>query len=164
MRHIAPAEASSLERGRQILEWLSKAPGGEARVRELTDALGIPRASLYRVIKSLLHAGWLEETTDGGKYRMGQGLAALGFSARANCPLVHAARPILQEIAQETHLMSELVVSFSPTRIVVLDSWCTEHTALSVAAHYGESQPLNHIMTHGRCFIFSTARTAWNAI
>ena len=154
MRHNTTAEVSSLERGRQVLEWLSQMPGGEARVREMTEALGIPRASLYRIIKSLLSAGWIEETVKGGKYRMGQGLAALGLAARANCPLVHAARPVLQEIAQETHNMSELVVTVSPTKMLVLDCWCTEQTALSVAEHYGETFPLNHIMTHGRCFVY----------
>lgn len=154
MRHTATADASSLERGRSILEWLAQAPGGEARVRDMAQALRIPRASLYRVVKSLLSAGWIEESPKNGQYRLGQGLAALGFAARQSCPLVQAARPILQEIAQESHNMSELVVSVSPVRLLVLDSWCTEQTALSVAEHYGETFPLNHIMTHGRCFLF----------
>ena len=154
MRQEPLPDVSSLERGWRVLEWLTQAPGGEARVRELAAALRIPRASLYRVIRTLLEARWIEESPARGAYRLGQGLAALGLAARLSCPLVHAARPVLQEVARESGQMSELVVMVSPARLLALDTWSTARTPVSVGEHVGEAFPLNHIMTHGRCFLF----------
>lgn len=72
--------------------------GGALGVTALARSLGLPKSSTHRLLATLARRG-LVERSEGGRYRPGMGLVALGLGARDREPLCQAARPELEAAA-----------------------------------------------------------------
>lgn len=82
-------------------------------------ALGLPKSSVHRLLSALARRG-LVERDEGGLYRMGLGLVALGQAVLDREPVALAARPVLPDSARATGETFFLVAARAG-RLVVLD-------------------------------------------
>ncbi len=90
---------TTIEKATDVLFFLHSQPGA-CGVTAVARELGVPKTSAHRMLRSLMHRS-LVERDDGGRYRIGLGLALLGLGASGRDPLVHLARPTLESAARE---------------------------------------------------------------
>ncbi len=115
-------------------------------VSELGRALALPKSSAHRLLASLARHGLVEQD-DGGRYRPGIALLALGLGVQGRDPVVAAARPVLEEEAREIG-ETIFLCALRAGRIVVLDK--SEGTGfLRAAPRIGEVVPV-HATAIGR--------------
>ncbi|MCW8129174.1 MAG: helix-turn-helix domain-containing protein [Planctomycetota bacterium] len=143
----------ALNRSLQLLARLDPAGASGLNARQLQAALGIPRASLFRLLNTLAQRGMVEQDLQTGRYRLGKGLMRLGFAARRASPLVDLSQEILRELALKTHLMSELATSVGAWTLAMLDTWLSETTQPKVMARPGLTFQLDHGVAHGLCYL-----------
>lgn len=86
----------TLERGLEVLLSLAE---GERTLSDLARATGLSKSTLYRLLSSLVRAGFAEEK--GGRYRVGPVAFAVGQAYRAKS-LLEAARPWMVWLRDET--------------------------------------------------------------
>lgn len=91
-----------------VLELVGDTPGG-LTLREIVDSLGIPRTTALRISQTLLHAGFLADS-DGGKLTLGTTLVQIGVKALDNLDIRSFARPVLNQLAQDTGESCHLAV------------------------------------------------------
>ena len=90
---------TTIEKATDVLFFLHSQPGA-CGVTTVARELGVPKTSAHRLLRSLMHRN-LVERDDSGQYRLGFGLALLGFGAAGREPLVHLARPALEAASRE---------------------------------------------------------------
>lgn len=148
-----PSDAPALERGLQVLGVLATAGIEGIRAAELYKRVGIPRSSLYRILKPLQDRGHVTQDPVSGQYRLGMGLLQLGFRARNAMPIVQAVRPILREISQATQQLSELAVNAGSWRLMMLEVWQATGTPLRIQSRPGLFFALDHTTAHGLVYL-----------
>ncbi|MEV0197111.1 IclR family transcriptional regulator [Nonomuraea sp. NPDC050691] len=86
----------SAERTIAVLEYLSSAAQA-CSLREVVTALGMPRASGYALLTTLVDTGWVE--TDGaGRYRIGIRALRAGAAYVERDDVVQRAQPVMNEL------------------------------------------------------------------
>jgi DNA-binding IclR family transcriptional regulator len=89
---------TSLDKAIDVLEHLHDA-GAPRGITEIANALGLPKSSAHRLLKTLVRRGFAEQEAS-GRYRTGPALIALGLGARDRDPIVALARPVLESEAE----------------------------------------------------------------
>lgn len=99
MERVRALEAmGTVEKAIDVLFHLH-AEGGPRGVTEIGRALEMPKSTAHRLLAALGRRG-LVERDEGGRYRPGLGLVALGLGVLDREPVVAAARPIIEETAE----------------------------------------------------------------
>lgn len=80
-----------------LLELLAARGDRPARLDELAEELGVPRSSMYQLLRTLVDCGWVRTDTTGSLYGIGIRALHTGTSYLDSDPLVRAARPYLDE-------------------------------------------------------------------
>jgi DNA-binding IclR family transcriptional regulator len=116
-RYNVPA----LQRGLQMLSLFRR------ERRELTGAdfsheLGLPRASIFRILQTLEAAGYVERIEDSSRYRLGVAVLRLGFEYIASMEITEHGRPILDALRDSTGYSSHLVVRDAREVVIVAKS------------------------------------------
>ena len=73
---ISVRKVKSAVRTVELLEYLAARPDDPARLREISDALDMPRSSAHALLRTLVAQGWVRSDPTGTYY----GIAATGFS------------------------------------------------------------------------------------
>lgn len=84
-----------------VLEYLSGRGDRPARIREITEATGIPRSSAYALLKTLVDLGWIERDSSGLLYGIGLRALIAGISYLDSDPYVQLATPWLVRLCEE---------------------------------------------------------------
>jgi DNA-binding IclR family transcriptional regulator len=110
MKNRTKSSAPALDRGIDVIELVasSREP---ISFSDLLSSLGIPRASLARILSTLRKRGLIEKDESSGRYRLGIKLLYLGHRLQEKIPLRCVALPYmhrLAEIVQETVELSTL--------------------------------------------------------
>jgi len=138
----------TVDKAIDILFYLHACPDARG-VTAIGAALGLPKSSAHRLLRSLQSRG-LVERDDRGRYRPGIGLVALGLGALEREPSVVAARVVLEDEAEalgETFFL----VGVRGRELVVLDK--VEGTGfLRAAPRIGSSVPV-HATAVGKLFL-----------
>ncbi|WP_107676313.1 IclR family transcriptional regulator [Agrobacterium sp. LAD9] len=93
--------STSLVRGLQILR--SFRPGDQSLGNlELMERTGLPKATISRLTYTLAGLGYLQYDEVLGRYNLGAAAVSLGYSALGGNPIVHLARPFMQELADKS--------------------------------------------------------------
>lgn len=71
-------------------------------VQAISDALNVPQSTVYRTVRDLMKAGFLETAT-GATYRLGAAFSEFDRIIRLTDPLVQAARPMLHDVVMQAH-------------------------------------------------------------
>lgn len=77
---------------------------------ELAREMGLPRASVFRMLHTLERAGYIERVGDGAAYRLGLGVLRLGFEYLASMDLNDRGRAVIEKLRDVTGYSSHIVV------------------------------------------------------
>jgi len=100
----------------EALEILGNA-GGQLSLREIVATMRRPKATVHRMLSTLVHTGFVEQD-DGGRYRLTLKAWRIGAAAVRKLDLVERARPILEKLATETGETVHLAVLDSSGGVV----------------------------------------------
>lgn len=104
-RYTVPA----LARGLQLLMQFNRTER-ELSGAELSRRLGLPRASVFRMLFTLEQGGFLERAEDGVSYRLGLPVLRLGFELLASMELTEYGRPVIEELRDRCGYSAHIVV------------------------------------------------------
>lgn len=99
----------ALERGIDILELLASS-GKTLSFSEILTALSIPRASLVRILDTLVERKIIDKMEVDGHYRLGMKLLYLGHRLKDKINLRTVAWPLMQRLAEQIRETVELSV------------------------------------------------------
>lgn len=69
-------------------------------VQEIADCLEMPTSTVYRIVRDLVKASFLEPAT-GARYRIGSAFPSLDLVARKADPMVRASLPLMPELVRQ---------------------------------------------------------------
>lgn len=93
--------AASLTRGLDILRAFT-AEDASLGNQDLIARTGLPKATISRLTYTLASLGYLHYDPVLGRYSIGPATVSLGYSALSTSPVIHMARPLMQELADRT--------------------------------------------------------------
>jgi IclR family KDG regulon transcriptional repressor len=74
----------------------------ELAITTLAQRLGLAKSTVHRLASTLTAAGFLEQNSDTGRYRLGVALFELGALVRRRMDVANVARPHLRELLEKT--------------------------------------------------------------
>ena len=104
-RYVVPG----LQRGLQLMAQFSRETP-ELSGADLSRRLDLPRASVFRLLQTLEHMGFIERVGDSANYKLGIAVLRLGFEYLASLELTELGRPVLESLTAATGLSAHLVV------------------------------------------------------
>jgi len=114
-------QVPALQRGLQLLAQFTR-DQRELTGAELSRRLGLPRASVFRLLQTLEQTGFVERVGDSANYKLGIAVLRLGFEYLASMELTEHGRPILDELCAATGLSAHLAVRDGREVVVVAKS------------------------------------------
>jgi DNA-binding IclR family transcriptional regulator len=112
MTELAPTDryvVPGLQRGLQLMAQFNR-DTRELSGAELSRRLGLPRASVFRLLQTLEQLGFVERVGDGANYKLGLSVLRLGFEYLASMELTEHGRPVLAALSAATGFSAHLVV------------------------------------------------------
>lgn len=88
----------AVERVVRALEILAKE--GSAAVGDMADRMGVHKSTASRILGALETHGFVQQSSRRGKYQLGVGLLRIASSIPRRLSLVNAARPVLEDLAE----------------------------------------------------------------
>lgn len=113
------APVASLMRGLKVLEAVNRL--GPARLTDIQNATGVPKASALRVLDTLRHGGYVTVTPDSREYLVAARTLSLSNNYQADEVLLASAAPILQELREATGWPSDLAF-YQAGKMVITDT------------------------------------------
>ena len=113
-----PVTLKSVDRALHVLEYIAIHPG---RATDISEALGLPWATLHRTLQQLEKGGVLRKDPDSNHYHIGPRMWFIGATYLANHRIIEAATPFLKE-ASKTPGITVQLVEISQNQAVVLYS------------------------------------------
>jgi IclR family transcriptional regulator, acetate operon repressor len=80
------------------------------RVAEAADLLGVARSTAHRLLTALRRRGFVMQDRPNGAYRPGPALYEIGLAAVSRIDIVRVARPVLEQLREETQETASLAV------------------------------------------------------
>ncbi len=114
-------QVPALQRGMQLLGQFTR-DERELTGAELSRRLGVPRASVFRLLQTLEQMGFVERVGDSAHYKLGVAVLRLGFEYLASMELTEHGRPILDDLSAVTGLSAHLAVRDGREVVVVAKS------------------------------------------
>lgn len=94
-------EVKSAARTVEVLEFLADRQNRPVRLRELSDALGVPKSSLYALLRTLVQHEWVRTDASGTLYGIGIRALLAGTSYLDTDPYVRLVQPQLDMLRAE---------------------------------------------------------------
>ncbi|MGP3960570.1 IclR family transcriptional regulator [Nonomuraea sp. 3N208] len=85
----------------ELLELLASRQNRPARLRELSEALGAPRSSLYALIRTLVEHGWVRTDETGSLYSIGIRALLAGTTYLDTDPYLRIAQPHINDLSAQ---------------------------------------------------------------
>lgn len=95
---ISVRKVKSAVRTVELLEYLSARPDEPARLREISDALEMPRSSAHALLRTLVGQGWVRSDPSGTFYGIGIRALLVGTSYLDSDPYLPLITPFLEEL------------------------------------------------------------------
>lgn len=84
-----------------VLEFLSSRQNKPARLREISEALGIPKSSAYALLRTLVQRGWVRRDETGTLYGVGMRALMAGMSYLDADPHLRLVQPWLDDLNEQ---------------------------------------------------------------
>jgi DNA-binding IclR family transcriptional regulator len=107
---------------------------------EINEALGYSRPTGYRYVKELVEVGMLRKVA-AGQYSLGGRIIELDYQLRQTDPVLLAARPAMQKLADRSGLDAVLTVMFAGPRVIDIHRVSVEKE-LHLAYGRGRPRPI----------------------
>jgi DNA-binding IclR family transcriptional regulator len=154
-RKDEPADGSviSLTRGLEMLRAFQAedAPLGNKDLAELT---GLPKPTIARLSYTAVQMGYLKQRQPLGKYTLGDKVSQLGRALLSGLPICAAARPAMQQFADE-HNLSVALGSGERTSIIYLE-YCSGAESAAMGLRGGAIVPMADTAI-GRAYLWGLA-------
>ncbi|WP_460354473.1 IclR family transcriptional regulator [Mycobacterium sp. ZZG] len=98
---LSVRKVKSAVRTVELLEYLAARPDEPARLREISDALGMPRSSAHALLRTLVCQGWVRSDHTGTLYGIGIRALLVGTSYLDSDPYLPLIIPFLDELRAE---------------------------------------------------------------
>ncbi len=92
----------AVDRALQIISYLGTRPDG-ATLQEISQAIGIPKPSVHRVLAAMRDRGFAVQPRSGGAYLLGPAALAAAFGFHAGLDLRRLLRPLMLELQDVAH-------------------------------------------------------------
>ncbi len=122
----------------------------ERGISEIALAVGLHKATTYRIVTTLVNYGYLEWVPDVQKYRLGLALSNLGYKVIRRMDLRREALPYMKELVHQWDETCDLSI-FDQGRVFYLEVLRSNH-ALMIAAAVGQQLPA-HCTASGKLFL-----------
>jgi DNA-binding IclR family transcriptional regulator len=119
------SEAISLQRGLAVLELLAQRPEG-ATLREITDHLALPGASVLRLARTLVELGYLSREEGTKRFFMTNSFLLLGQPRAASKGLTECAINAMRRIRQATGETTQLCCLID-VEMVIIEQLVSNH-------------------------------------
>jgi DNA-binding IclR family transcriptional regulator len=139
----------SVERALQILGCFDHGHP-ERGISEIAKAVGLHKATTYRIVSTLLSHGYLERAEDGQRYRLGMTLARLGFIAVRRTDVRREGMPVMTDLAARLNETCDLSV-YNQGEVYFIEV-VQGSRALTIAAAVGRSLPV-HATASGKVLL-----------
>lgn len=151
-RYLVPA----LQRGLDLLgEFSRQTP--ELSGADLSRKMGLPRASVFRMLHTLENAGFVERVGEGTKYKLSLGVLRLGFEYLASMELTEHGRPVIEALRDVSGYSAHVVVR--DQRDVVFVAKATGRSTLFHSIQVGARLPA-HATVLGRLLLSGLSMAA----
>lgn len=137
MNDSTDAIIPAVDKAVAILRYLGGRQGGASQA-ELSEALSITSTTCYRILQSLLRAGFLHKT--GGSYDLGGGILAVVQKLNEHSAHFACAQPILYRLAEGSGLSTKLSIRQGEEQLSILRS--ESPLPMSVTGKVGSHFPL----------------------
>jgi DNA-binding IclR family transcriptional regulator len=98
---LAVRKVKSAVRTVELLEYLAARPDNPARLREISNALGMPRSSAHALLRTLVAQGWVRCDPSGTLYGIGIRALLVGTSYLDSDPYLPLITPYLDDLRQD---------------------------------------------------------------
>lgn len=98
---ISVRKVKSAVRTVELLEFLAARHDEPARLREISDALGMPRSSAHALLRTLVAQGWVRSDPSGTLYGIGIRALLVGTSYLDSDPYLPLITPFLDDLRAE---------------------------------------------------------------
>jgi IclR family acetate operon transcriptional repressor len=148
---INESSVGTLARGLDVLELFASAgTSPELSQKTISEALGLPRPTVHRLVALLAERGWLDRDPYTRRLRLGLGLTRLVSALLAGLRVPDVARPHLVRLAAETHEMVNFAI-LEGAEVVYLSSEIPERL-LTPRVSIGMRLPA-HCTALGKCLL-----------
>jgi DNA-binding IclR family transcriptional regulator len=105
--------ATSVDNALHLLQLIGERQA--LRVAEAAELLGVARSTAHRLLAALRRRGFVVQDRPNGAYRPGPALREIGLAAVTRIDIRRIARPVLEQLRDETHETISLAVLEGPT-------------------------------------------------
>ncbi|CAA7599485.1 GAF domain-like [Acididesulfobacillus acetoxydans] len=116
---MAEKNVQTLERSLDVLEVLAQAEGALG-VTEIGNRVSLHKSTVYRILQTLAHRGYVERERDGDRYYLGIKIVELGIRFFDDLQIRKVSEPYLSDLANMFDEVVHLVL-FDQGEIVYLD-------------------------------------------
>lgn len=113
------APVAALLKGLQVMETVNRLE--PARLTDIQEATGLPKASVLRLLETLRHGGYLAVAQDSREYLVTARALALSNGYQPDEVLLAAGRPVMQKLRAETGWPSDLAL-YQGGKMVIADT------------------------------------------
>ncbi|MGM0858323.1 MAG: IclR family transcriptional regulator [Pseudomonadota bacterium] len=147
--------AAAVTKGLRLLQAIAEL-GGEATIRNIQARLGMPRPTVYRLLKTLEQERFVERNPLGGEYVLGRELLSLTQQSMARSSLQERARATLRAIGKQTGETVHLGVPFG-CHMTFVDK-VESPEAVRMASYIGMPVPM-HSTSVGKAYLAALDET-----
>jgi DNA-binding IclR family transcriptional regulator len=97
----APATTRTLLRGLDVVETLSDADAGGLGPSAIGEAIGLDKATVSRLLRTLVEAGWVRQDAATRRYRLSGKVLRMAANVRVHLDLRTAAAPYLRRLRDQ---------------------------------------------------------------
>jgi DNA-binding IclR family transcriptional regulator len=110
---------------------------------QIVSGLGLPKASVHRLLTTLRTRGYIEQERPRGGYGLGLRVLRLAARARERMDLASVAQPFLKRLAEETGESCQLSVRSGSQALCIARAASPEHPGVSLTGSVGSVFPLH---------------------
>lgn len=144
------SQAPALDRGIDVVEFMA-ARQEPLSFSEILAAMHIPRASLVRILNTLVNRGFIDKLQENGRYRLGMKLLYLGHRLQDKIRLRTLAVPFMQQLSQLTRETVELS-TLDQDQLVLLDQ-IEGQGDVRLYSRVGAAYPYFHVVAVGKLYL-----------
>ncbi len=149
MRDQSEYNVRSVERALQLLNSFDD-EHPERGISEISEAVGLHKATTHRILTTMLNLGFIERSEDGQKYRLGIQMIDLGFKVLRRMDLRTESIPFMNRFIEECDEAIDLSV-LQNKEVLYIEVLQSHHT-LTIAATVGQRLP-THSTASGKLFL-----------
>jgi IclR family transcriptional regulator, KDG regulon repressor len=149
-KEVALPMLTTLDKGLRVLEALSEADPAPVTLTALSNAVGMHRTTVFRILGTLRARGYVSRDEVNDRYRLGVRILSLASAVLNDLDIRDAARPVLEDLGSQTRELVFLSV-LDRHEVVTIDRLDCDQP-LTLRAQLGSRRPL-HCTAAGKAFM-----------